>query len=173
MHFVTLLALVVALQSLGVSVSAEPGIVYRYAISPKLQIVGVDAVVDLEPAETGNNCSQGIAETTIDEVAYEGTTDIIIGFKAQKPGTASNAWYGLFRMATSVLYRKLPNAERHYVQILIRKGARVIVVYQVCGSGGFVSVRDVWARAAMNSQLGECHSRILISHAENMGTGIL
>ena len=132
---------------------AEPGIVYRYSSSPKVEVIGVSAVVDLEAAmtETGSGCEQRIADLSIDEVVYEGASDIVIGFRAQKPGNGTNTWYGVFAMDTKALYRKLPNPERHNVQLLVKRGAKVIVTYQVCGSGGFASVRDIYAKSAVNS----------------------
>ena len=130
---------------------AEPGIVYRF--SPKFEVIGVNAIVDLEPAmtESGSGCEQRIADLIVDEVVYEGASDIVIGFRAQKPGSKANTWYGLFSMNTKLLYRKLPNPERHNVQLLVKKEAKLIVVYQVCGSGGFSSVRDIYAKAAINN----------------------
>ena len=130
---------------------AEPGIEYRF--DAKSRVIGVNAIVDLESAmtEPGSNCSQRIADLVIDEVVYEGASDTIVGFRAQKPGITANTWYGVFSMNTKRLYQNLGNAERHRVHELVKKGAKVVVAYQVCGSGGFASVRDVFAKSAINS----------------------
>ena len=135
------------------SASAGPGIVYKYTKPPKTDIVGVNAIVDLESAETeqGSSCDQRIADLTIDEVVYQGASELIIGFRAMKPANGSSEWYTLFSMTTKELYEKLSNAERRYPQQLVKKGAKVIVTYQVCGSGGFVSVRDIFAKSAINN----------------------
>ncbi len=45
----------------------------------------------------------------------------------------------------------LANAERGHVENRIKKGAKLIVVYQICGSGSFVSVRDVFDKSAINN----------------------
>lgn len=133
------------------SALAEPGIVYRYG--PKLDIIGVNAIVDLERAytEKGDSCEQRIADLVIDEVVYEGANEIVIGFRAKLPGNNTNELYGLFTMDTTSLYKKLSNSERRNVQLLVKKGAEVVVTYQICGSGGFISVRDIYAKSAVNN----------------------
>ena len=132
---------------------AEPGIVYRYSTPPKLEISGVNGIVELEAAmtEPGSGCEQRIADLVVDEVVYEGTSEMLIGFRAKKPANGSSEWYGLFSMATKALYQNLSNAERRNIQQLIRRGAKLIVIYQICGSGGFASVRDVFAKSAVNN----------------------
>ena len=131
---------------------AQPGISYRYGPPPKMEIIEVTAIVDLEEAMTdAKNCEQRIADLVIDEVVYEGTSEIVTGFRALKPGVGTKPWYALFEMDTKALYRNISNSERRNVQMLIRKGAKIIVSYQVCGSGGFISVRDVFLKSAVNN----------------------
>jgi hypothetical protein len=154
MRTVALLAIAASASALTLKPAlAEPGIVYSYSPPPKFGVTGVNAIVNLEEAQTedGSGCEQRIADLVVDEVAYEGASDIVIGFRAKKPGNNKNEWYGLFSMNTQALYRKLPNPDRRNVQLLVKRGARVIVVYQVCGSGGFASVRDVYAKSAVNN----------------------
>lgn len=143
-RFVVMLATLFPLESL-----AEPDIAYQYSPSPTLNIVGVNAIVNLE--EAYKDCDQRIADLVIDEVVYEGASDTVIGFRAQKPGKKTDTWYGLFTMSTESLYGKLSNAERRNVLLLVKKGAKVIVAYQVCGSGSFSSVRDIYAKSAINN----------------------
>ena len=128
----------------------EPDLVYLYASSPKVEAASVNGIVDLVPADTtfGSGCEQRIAELTIDEVVYKGENDDVIGFRAEKPGGDGIEW--LYTMNTAKLYEKLPNARRHDVKKLVKKGKEVIVTYQVCGSGGFTSVRDIFAKTAIN-----------------------
>lgn len=152
---------------------AEPRIVYRYSAGPKLEIAGVDGIVNLQ--EAYKDCSQGIADLVVDEVVYDGSTNIIVGFRANIPSSKTSKWnawggflpdlidriwppksnlnsrdrYHLFEMRG--FYMSLANAERHYVGDLIKKGAKLIVAYQICGSGSFVSVRDVYDKSAINN----------------------
>jgi len=93
------------------------------------------------------DCSQHIAELSIDEVIYENNSDYIIGFRA-KP-TKNNQMLSSFAMDTKELYHKLGNAGRLNVQLVIKKAAPVIVTYQKCGSGGFISVKDVFKKSVV------------------------
>lgn len=142
---VRLLALATVLAAAS-SAHAEPGIVYRYSPAPKVKAIGVQAIVDLEPAmtETGSGCEQRMADLVIEDVVYDGASDRVVGFRAPKTGL------GMFKMETDKLYKSLSNAERRAPLLLIRRGAKVLVTYQMCGSGGFISVRDVWDKSAIN-----------------------
>lgn len=128
---------------------ADAGIEYQY--NNKLKITGVNAIVGIEEPMTtpGDNCSQRIADVVIDEVVYSGVSDMVAGFRAKKP--APKEWYGIFRIDTDSLYKSIPNAAHGDVLKLIKKGTSVIVTYQVCGSGGFVNVRDVFKKTAVNN----------------------
>ena len=97
----------------------------------------------------GDNCDQRIADIVVDEVVYDGASTTIAGFRAKKP--APNEMYALFSIDSKAVYSALPNATRADVQKLIGKGARLIVVYQVCGSGGYISVRDIFKKSAINN----------------------
>jgi hypothetical protein len=133
----------------GLSANAEPGLIYQYG--DNANIVGVKALVGIEApmVAPGDNCDQRIADVVIDEVVYEGKSDIIAGFRSKKP--APNEWYGLFSIDYRAVYDTLPNATRSDVQKLIKKGAKLIVIYQVCGSGGQVTVRDIFKKTAINN----------------------
>ena len=122
---------------------AEPMMVESY--SQKSNIPSIDGIAGLE--ETMADCSQHIAELTIDEVIYENNSDYIIGFRA-KP-TKNNQMLSSFAMDTKELYLKLGNAGRLNVQLVIKKAAPVIVTYQKCGSGGFISVKDVFKKSVV------------------------
>jgi len=128
---------------------ADAGIEYQYG--NKLKVTGVNAIVGIEEPMTapGDNCSQRIADVVIDEVVYDGASDMVAGFRAKKP--APREWYGIFRIDTDALYKSIPNAAHNDVLKLIKKGASIIVTYQVCGSGGFVSVRDIYKKTAVNN----------------------
>lgn len=134
---------------LSFTASAGPGLVYQFG--DKAKIVGVNALVGIgEPmVSPGDNCDQRIAEVVVDEVVYEGATDTIKGFRAKKP--APNEWYGIFTIDSKAIYDALPNATQGYVQQLIKKGEKLIVIYQVCGSGGYAFVRDIFKKSALNN----------------------
>ncbi len=130
-------------------VHADVGIQYQY--DDKLKRIGVNAIVGIEEPMTapGDNCDQRIANVVVDEVVYDGASDMIAGFRAQKP--APKEWYGIFRIDTNAFYKSIPNAAHGDVLKIIKKGANLIVTYQVCGSGGFVLVRDIFKNTAINN----------------------
>lgn len=130
-------------------VSANPKIIYQYGSGAK--VIGVNALVGIEApmVEPGDNCDQRIAEVVVDEVVYDGVSEMIAGFRAKKP--APNEYYALFRMDSKAIYGALPNPARLDVHRLVNKGARLVVIYQVCGSGGFISVRDIFKKSAVNN----------------------
>lgn len=129
--------------------SAKPAIIYQYG--PGAKVVGVNALVGIEApmVEPSDNCDQRIAEVVVDEVVYDGASEMIAGFRAKKP--APNEYYALFGMDSKAIYGALPNPARRDVQRLVNKGARIVVIYQVCGSGGFISVREIFKKSAVNN----------------------
>jgi hypothetical protein len=147
-HIFRVLAAIIFLQ-LAWSAHAKPKIIYQYGSNTK--VIGVNAIVNIEDAmvEPIDNCDQRIADIVVDEVVYERASEIITGFRAKKP--APNEFYALFTIDNKALYDQLPNPQRRDVQRIIGKGARLVVIYQVCGSGGFLSVRDVFKRSAVNN----------------------
>ena len=142
-------ALCAALSISSLVAAVQPKVIYQF--SDQAKVIGVNALVGIEEPmlAPGDNCDQRIAELVVDEVVYEGTSEKITGFRAKKP--APREFYGLFKIDSDAVYGALPNAARSDVQKLINKGARLIVVYQVCGSGGFLSVRDIFKRSALNN----------------------
>jgi hypothetical protein len=69
---------------------AESRIVYRYSTDQKPRIVGVAAIVNLE--EPYKECDQRIADLLVDEVVYDGSSEIIVGFRARKPSSKTGGW---------------------------------------------------------------------------------
>ena len=139
----------IILAHVALSANAKPAIIYQYGSNAK--VIGVNALVNIEDAmvEPGDNCDQRIAEIVVDEVVYEGASEIITGFRAKKP--APNEFYALFTIDSKAVYDRLPNTQRRDVQKIINKGSRLVVIYQVCGSGGFLSVRDIFKKSAVNN----------------------
>ena len=141
---------------LAVVVSAGPCVAYAesriiFNYNDKLKIDEVIAIVGIDElmVAPGDNCDQRIADIVIDEVVYDGASDMVAGFRAKKP--APNEWYGIFRIDTEALYKPIPNVGRHDPLKLIKNGANLIVIYQVCGSGGYVFVRDIFKKTAINN----------------------
>lgn len=133
---------------MGSSAQAAPGLVYQYGPHKKVEVralVGVE-----EPMTAPNdNCDQRIAEVTVADVAYNGTSDMISGLRATKP--APNEWTGLFSINSKAVYDAIPDVTRTDLQKLIHRGARLIITYQVCGSGGYASIRDVYMASSLNN----------------------
>ena len=128
------------------SCSAHADVTIQYQYDNKPNITGVRAIVGIE--EPLSDCDQRIADLVIDEVVYDGASDLVLGFRAKKP--APQEWYGIFRI-NDALYKSISNVEHSQITNLIKKGARVIVTYHVCGSGGYVYVRDIFKKSAMNN----------------------
>ena len=119
--------------------------VVEYSYTKKAEITGVKAITGIE--DTMSDCSQNIAEVTIDQVIYQDNSDYITGFRV-KP-TKTNQWPQSFTMYTKKLYEQLSNSQRLNVQMIIKNGAQLLVVYQQCGSGGYISVKDVFKKSAL------------------------
>ncbi|ARU30757.1 hypothetical protein CAP31_03065 [Sulfuriferula sp. AH1] len=128
---------------------AKPVLVYQFGSNGK--VIGINALVGIEEpmVEIGDNCDQRIADLVVDDVVYERSSETISGFRAKKP--APNEINALFTIDSKAVYGALPNASRRDVQKIISKGSRLIVVYQVCGSGGYFSVRDIFKKGAVNN----------------------
>jgi len=130
-------------------VHAKPAIVYQYGKA--FNVIDINGLVGIEApmVDPGDGCSQRIADLTVDEVVYNGVSDSIAGFRAKKP--APKEWYGLFTIDSDAVYGALSKNEAYDIRRLIKKGERIIVIYQVCGSGGFASVIDIFKKSAINN----------------------
>ncbi len=109
-------------------------LVYKY--NSKLQTAGLDAVINLDPIESveeTRGCMYGARYLVIDEIAYDGVSEIIGGIRSSGD---------LYRIDSEDLYRNVSNAERGWLKDLFKKGQKVLVSYSVCGSGGLQFVRD-------------------------------
>lgn len=118
---------------------AEPQYVIKYS---KLDDITIKGVVGLE--EPMELCEQHIRELSVQDVIYHTNSDYIVGFRAKKK--ERNFPLPLFSMKTDELYANSGNVARLYLHQIVYSGAEVIVTYQVCGSGGFISVRDVFLK---------------------------
>lgn len=137
------------LASWSVVCSAEPALVYERGLEGGVEDVRALVGIEEPMAAPGENCDQRIAELVVDEVVYDGVSNMVAGFRATKP--APNEWYGIFRLDNAAVYKALPNSAHGDMLRLFKKGNELIVVYQVCGSGGFVSVRDVYKKSTLNN----------------------
>lgn len=110
-------------------------------------ITGINALVGI--TEFDPSCDQRIASVVVDEIVYDGDSDTIVGFRAQKPGP--RPWYGIFRIDHEQLFNALGRPAQVDLQKLVHKRAPLIVIYQVCGSAGIISVREIFAKGALNN----------------------
>lgn len=102
--------------------------------------------VDIEAAMP--DCGQHIAEVVIDQVVYKNVSDIIAGFRIERP--SPNGLYSLYRIRTSS-YEHLSKVEQYSVlSDLVSKGAQLIITYQICGSGGFIYVENIYKASVFN-----------------------
>jgi len=94
------------------------------------------------------DCQQALREVVIDTVEYdEPMSDTIVGFRTRDdPAQGVTA----FPIESEPLYRTLSNAQQADVARVIHKGPETVLVrYQVCGSGGYVSVLDIYRTATI------------------------
>ena len=136
--------LITATLALSATTLAAPSVVYRYNMAGAQTPI---AIIDLERAYTApsENCSQRFAEVKIDQVVYDGVSEIIAGFRAKKP--QPNEWTGLFRLTT----KDLGKFEMRELAKIVQQGHKIFTLYQICGSGEFVSVREIWLKDAVNN----------------------
>ncbi|WP_319585298.1 hypothetical protein [uncultured Desulfobulbus sp.] len=122
----------------------KPKIVYKY--DNFAQPTGVKAIIDIE--ETDTQCDQRIALITVEEVLYEGSSEQVEGFRAKLSSDKIDYLFSIYN--NKAIYENLPNAARRDVLQLINKGSNLLVDYQVCGSGGFFSVRNIFSARFVN-----------------------
>lgn len=138
----TLFSLLVTLSS--VANASKPSIVYRYegASSTPIGVVGLqDAYTD--PMD---NCGQRIADVTIREVVYDGASDIIEGFRISNPKKDEPRKRFIIDELHNLSMGQMGELSR-----IVEAGAKVIVIYQICGSGKFHTVRELWLKSAVNN----------------------
>lgn len=125
----------------------DAGLTLVYQYDDDFNIVGVNGLIGIE--ELMHDCDQRIANIVVDEVKYEGVSDVITGFNARKPTSKKIDFF--FNIDSADIYRASDKITKSDVQKLIHKGAKLIVVYQVCGSGGYFFVRDIFKLSALNN----------------------
>lgn len=103
------------------------------------------ALVGVEEAFTDplDNCTQHIANIIIDEVAYDGPSESIAGFRVD-PEKSTNG-VTLYRLNSS----EITFGQMRELRKLFRKNMNLIVIAQTCGSGKFTSIREAWHANAM------------------------
>jgi hypothetical protein len=104
------------------------------------------AMVGFEDAYTGqmDNFQQRMAEVVVGEIAYDGPSEVIAGFRVD-PAKATNG-VTLYRIGSP---GDITAGEMRQLQKIVRKGARLIVLAQTCGAGRFTSVRELWLKSAL------------------------
>jgi hypothetical protein len=123
------------------ALSATPYIVYNYSGDSETPI----GAIDLQAAYTEpmSNCGQFTAFVKVREIAYDGPTEIIAGFRAIMP--KSDGVPTLFRIYGTEF--TLPQMRE--LAKIIKPDASVLVLYQICGMGHYSSVREVWLGSAI------------------------
>lgn len=103
------------------------------------------ALVGVEEAFTDplDNCTQHITNVIVDEVAYDGPSESIAGFRVD-PEKSTNG-VTLYRLGST----NITSGQMRELRNLFRKNARLIVLAQTCGSGKFTSIREVWLASAV------------------------
>ena len=113
----------------------EPSVVFSGPPGKEVPI----AIIGFEDAYTRpmDNCQQHIVEVVVGEIAYDGLSEIIAGFRID-PAKAVNGVILCRIEPTDVTAGKMRQLQR-----IVRKGAKLIDLAQTCGMGGFTSVREV------------------------------
>lgn len=103
------------------------------------------ALVGVEEAFTDalDNCTQHITNVIIDEVAYDGASESIAGFRVD-PDKSSNG-ITLYRLDSS----NITSGQMRELRKLFRKNANLLVIAQTCGSGKFTTIREAWLASAV------------------------
>jgi len=103
------------------------------------------AMINIEEAMTapGDGCTQLINEVVVSEVTYDGSSEIINGFRVNPAKNIKSIT--LYRISSD----KMTSYDNDQLQRIVKKGARLIVLAQICGSGGFTSVREIWLKNAI------------------------
>lgn len=105
------------------------------------------AMLGFEDAHTQplSNCQQIIAEVTVSEIAYNGPSEIIAGFRVD-PENAANG-VTLYRFGSA---NDITTEGARQLRKIVRKGAQLIVLGQTCGMGRLTTVRELWLKSAIN-----------------------
>lgn len=119
----------------------EPGVVFDGPVGKEVAI----GMVGFEDAYTkpGSNCQQHIGEVVVADIAYDGPSEIIAGFRVDLAKATNGVT--LYRIDPS----DITTGKMRVLQTIVRKGARLIVIAQTCGMGRFTSVRELWLKSAL------------------------
>lgn len=119
----------------------EPSVVFSGPVGREVPV----AMIGFEDAYTQpmDNCSQHIAEVVVGDIAYDGASEIIAGFRMD-PARSKNG-VTLYRIDPA----DITAGKMRELQKIVRKGSRLIVLAQTCGMGRFTSVREIWLKSAL------------------------
>ena len=127
---------------LPISALGDPAFSFEYDSNGN--VIEVMGFVGLQ--DPYRDCEQKISNVIVDEVVYEGISRIIGGFRGRMTGHPYGT-HVLFHIDD--LYSKISNAEMSFIPEIIKKGAALIVIYHVCGNGGYHHVRGLFKGAAL------------------------
>lgn len=114
---------------------------FAYQHDSEFNETGVNGLVAIDGYM--QDCGQRIADVIVDKVKYNAGK--ISGFITKRPDFD-------FIIGSEADHFAMENKLNLDMQKLIYKGAHLIVVYQVCGSGGFTYPRDIFKWDALNNR---------------------
>ena len=135
-----MLALLASLVLFVVPASSESGPVMVYKASGEPV-----ALVGLQEAFNDAGCSFQLGNFIVDSIAYEGTSNLVAGVRVLRLASLTSKPKDddvpyLITIDTS----KLSEADKGWIPKMVRRGSRLLISFNLCGSGGFESARDIY-----------------------------
>lgn len=125
------------------AIAKEPSVVF---LGPAGNEVPT-AMLGFEEAHTQalSNCQQIIADVTVSEIAYNGASEIVAGFRVDPESAANGVTLYRFGSASVISAEGMRQLRK-----IVRKGTQLIVLGQTCGMGRLTTVRELWLKSALN-----------------------
>ena len=115
----------------------EPAILYSDSAEGETPV----AMLDLEKPFT--DCRQQISDIIVDDVVYNGASEMIEGVRVD--AAKSTNGITLYRISNT----NITLGQMRALNLLVVKGAPLIVLSQTCGSGRFTTVRELWSKSVL------------------------
>ncbi|MAE50732.1 MAG: hypothetical protein CMH27_02870 [Micavibrio sp.] len=121
---------------------AEASVVYNDSNYP-IALIGLD-----KAPEDGDMCSTHFGKFMVDDIAYEGVSEMIGGIRVKQinKDMSVDKQVKLIRLDTS----DLSNAASGWLPTFFNKGKPLLIAYNVCGNGGFHYARDIYDPENLN-----------------------
>jgi hypothetical protein len=121
----------------------DPGPIVKYGASAKGgKGRSPSAIVNIETVM--RDCEQGLGKFTVEQLDFDGASTRIKGFRAIDHRQRRH----YFSLDPRI--HEIANADRGALGELLREKRELIVTFQRCGSGGYLSVKDVYAQSAID-----------------------